>query len=71
MDLTSLALKKHIIADNGENGSGSRSSGADGKDIILEVPLGTVARYEEIGEKIFEITEDGEERIMLPGGKVV
>ena len=69
--LLHLRYKKHIIADNGENGSGSRSSGADGKDIILDVPLGTVARYEEIGEKIFEITEDGEERIMLPGGKVV
>ena len=67
--LLHLRYKKHIIADNGENGSGSRSSGADGKDIILEVPLGTVARYEEIGEKIFEITEDGEERIMLPGGQ--
>ncbi len=67
--LLHLRYKKHITADNGENGSGSRSSGADGKDIILEVPLGTVARYEETGEKIFEITEDGEERIMLPGGQ--
>lgn len=67
--LLHLRYKKHITADNGENGSGSRSSGADGQDIILDVPLGTVARYEETGEKIFEITEEGEEQILLPGGQ--
>ena len=67
--LLHLRYKKHITADNGENGGGQRSSGADGSDIILEVPLGTVARYEETGEKIFEITEDGEEQILLPGGQ--
>ena len=67
--LLHLRYKKHITADNGENGGGQRSSGADGSDIILEVPLGTVARYEETGEKMFEITEDGEEQILLPGGQ--
>lgn len=66
--LLHLRYNKHITADNGENGSGSRSSGADGQDIILDVPLGTVARYEETGEKIFEITEE-EEQILLPGGQ--
>ncbi len=67
--LLHLRYKKHITADNGGNGSGSRSSGADGEDVILDVPLGTVARYEETGEKIFEITEEGEEQILLPGGQ--
>ena len=70
--LLHLRYQKHVIAENGVNGSGHGSSGADGKDIILEVPLGTVARFEsEEGEPLdpIEITEDGEQRILLPGGR--
>lgn len=50
-------------------GGGSRSTGHSGEDQLVEVPLGTVARNSETGEKIFEITEDGEEKILLQGGK--
>jgi GTP-binding protein len=67
--LLHLKYRKHIKADNGVAGSGQKSSGGDGQDIILEVPIGTVARDEESGEKMLEIMEDGEERILLPGGK--
>ena len=67
--LLHLRYKKHVTAENGENGGGQRSTGADGKDIILEVPLGTVAKSAENQEVLLEITEDGEERILLPGGR--
>lgn len=67
--LLHLKFRKHIKADHGQNGSGQRSSGADGEDIILEVPIGTIAKDEETGEKLVEIMEDGEEQILLPGGK--
>jgi GTP-binding protein len=67
--LLHLRYKKHVLASNGESGSGSKSSGADGEDIILEVPLGTIAKNFETGEKLFEITTDGEERILTPGGR--
>ena len=67
--LIHLRYRKHIFAGHGEHGSGSRSSGATGEDIILDVPLGTIAKNPETGEQIFEITEHGEQRILLPGGK--
>tara|TARA_Y100001956_G_C4109750_1_gene181815 strand:+ start:215 stop:1204 length:990 start_codon:yes stop_codon:yes gene_type:complete len=67
--LLHLKYRKHIFADNGENGGGAGSSGSQGEDIILEVPLGTVAKDAETGERILEITEEGEEKIMLEGGK--
>lgn len=67
--LLHLKYKKHVIASNGKPGEGSRKSGADGEDIILEVPLGTVARNAETNELILEITEDGQEVILTPGGK--
>ncbi|QSE97554.1 GTPase ObgE [Fulvivirga lutea] len=67
--LLHLKYKKHVIASNGEVGGKSRSTGADGEDIIIEVPLGTVARNAETNEKLFEITEDGEERVLTPGGR--
>lgn len=66
--LLHLKYKKHVVAGNGGNGGGSHSTGADGKDIILEVPIGTIARDAETGEKILEIIEDGEEKILLKGG---
>jgi GTP-binding protein len=67
--LLHLKYKKHVIAESGKGGEGGRRTGADGKDVILEVPLGTVAKDAETGEKRFEITEDGQEVILTPGGR--
>ena len=67
--LLHLKYRKHVIAGNGGMGEGQRKSGAFGEDIILEVPLGTVAKDAETGEIKFEITEDGEEKILTPGGR--
>ncbi len=67
--LLHLKFRKHVIAEEGEGGSSSNSSGKQGKDEILEVPLGTVARDAETGEIHFEITEDGEEKVLVSGGR--
>jgi GTPase len=67
--LLHLKYRKHVIADDGENGLGGLKTGAKGKDIILEVPLGTVARDAESGEIDFEITEDGQTEVLTPGGR--
>lgn len=67
--LLHLRYKKHVIAKNGENGAGQRSSGADGADVTLEVPLGTVAKNAETEKVLFEITTHGEERILARGGR--
>jgi GTPase len=67
--LIHLKYRKHIIAAEGANGSSGNSSGKQGADEILEVPLGTVAKDEETGETLFEITEDGQEVILQPGGR--
>lgn len=67
--LLHLKFKKHIKADHGAAGSGAHRSGADGDDIILDVPLGTVAKDFETGAQEFEITEDGETVIWLAGGR--
>jgi GTP-binding protein len=67
--LLHLKYRKHVIAGNGVNGSGNLKQGADGPDEILEVPLGTVARYADSNEIITEIIEDGQTSIITPGGK--
>lgn len=67
--LLHLKYKKHVIAEPGKGGEGGLRTGAQGSDIVLEVPLGTVARDAETGEVRFEITEDGEEKILTPGGR--
>jgi GTPase len=67
--LIHLRYRKHVIAQNGVAGSGQNSTGAQGKDEILDVPLGTVAKDAETGEVLFEITQDGEEKILTPGGR--
>jgi len=67
--LLHLKYRKHIIAKDGESGSAGLSSGKFGKDEILEVPLGTIAKDSETGEVLFEITEDGETKILTPGGR--
>ena len=67
--LLSLKYRKHIIASGGGSGSSALCTGKFGKDEIIEVPLGTVAKDAETGEFLFEITEHGEEIILLSGGK--
>lgn len=67
--LLHLRYTKHLHAGHGESGGKQRSSGASGKDVIIEVPLGTVALQAETREKVGEITSDGQELILLEGGR--
>ncbi|MCD4788830.1 MAG: GTPase ObgE [Bacteroidales bacterium] len=67
--LLHLKYTKHIKAGNGQNGMGSLKTGADGKDIFLEIPLGTVARNADTGEFECEITEHGQTHILIKGGR--
>lgn len=64
-----LKFKQHIRAGHGGNGGKQRSTGADGEDVYVDVPLGTVVRDTETNKILFELTEDGEERILAKGGK--
>lgn len=67
--LLHLKYRKHIKAGHGDSGSGSTSTGAFGEDVYLDVPIGTIAKSVETGEVICEIMEEGQEVIILPGGK--
>jgi len=67
--LLHLKFERHLRAGHGENGSSANKTGAEGKDIIVEVPLGTVIRNAETDEIVLEITEDNEEKILLAGGR--
>jgi GTP-binding protein len=67
--LLHLRYYKNVLAENGEGGSSNNKTGRDGKDIIIEVPLGTIAVDEETGKKEAEILKDGQEIVLLPGGK--
>ena len=67
--LIHLKYQRHVFAGDGGNGSEDRSTGADGEDATIEVPLGTVARDAETGETICEITQDGESFILVKGGR--
>lgn len=67
--LLHLKYRKHVIAEPGGNGTSALKHGKNGKDEILEVPLGTVARDPETGEVLMEITENGEERVLVKGGR--
>ena len=67
--LLHLKYKKHVIAKSGEAGGAQNASGADGDDVILDVPLGTVARKADTNEFVCEITEDGQEVILTKGGR--
>ncbi|RRJ90909.1 GTPase ObgE [Paenimyroides tangerinum] len=64
-----LKFARHIKAGHGGDGGSARSTGSDGVDRYLEVPLGTVVKDKETGEVLFEITENGEKRILAKGGK--
>ena len=67
--LLHLKFRKHIFAENGTGGLGQNCTGAFGKDQIVEVPLGTIARRSETGELVCEINQDGQEIILSPGGR--
>jgi GTPase len=67
--LLHLKYKKHVIAEDGKGGEGGRRTGRDGNDVILDVPLGTVAKDAETNEVRFEINEDGQEVVLTPGGR--
>jgi GTPase len=67
--LLHLRYYKNVLAEDGENGSKNNSSGRSGKDIIIEVPLGTIARDEETQALEAEILEDGQEVVWMKGGR--
>jgi len=67
--LLHLKYKRHVLAGHGESGGGQNRHGADGEDVILEVPLGTVAKDAETGEFLFEVVNDGETRNLVAGGR--
>lgn len=67
--LLHLKYRKHIFAENGGNGSSSMKTGADGADVILDVPLGTVAKDAETNKILFEIVEDGDKIVLVKGGR--
>lgn len=67
--LLHLRYKRHMMAENGERGSGARMHGADAPDLYIDVPLGTIARDIETDEILAEVTHDGEEVILRKGGR--
>lgn len=67
--LLHLKYQRHVFAGHGGNGSRSTSTGADGQSVTIEVPLGTVAMEAETKEVLFEITTDGDEKILVAGGR--
>lgn len=67
--LLHLRYTKHVIAGDGGSGGSNQRSGKAGKDVVIEVPLGTLAKNEETGEVICEVMHDGEEHILLAGGR--
>lgn len=67
--LLHLRYTKHLMAEDGKSGMRQLMTGADGKDVVIEVPLGTIARFADSGEMACEITHDGEQKIVLKGGR--
>lgn len=67
--LLPLKYRRHIFAGNGQSGSGGRSFGKDGEDVVIDVPCGTVVYDAETGEFLCEVTNDGEEVKLLKGGR--
>ena len=67
--LLHLRFKKHIFAGHAENGMKANKTGANGEDVVIEVPLGTIAREADNGKFLFEITKHGEEHVMVKGGR--
>ena len=67
--LLHLKYERHILATNGESGSAKRSSGRDGEDRVIEVPCGTVVYDADTGEYLCDVTEDGQQVMLLKGGR--
>lgn len=67
--LLPLKYRKHIRAGHGDPGGKNQSTGKDGEDVYVDVPLGTIAKDAETGEILFEISEEGQEQIIMEGGK--
>lgn len=67
--LIHLRYARHVFAEHGASGSGARSSGKSGSDIYIDVPVGTVAYDAETGEFLCDVSEDGQEVVMLKGGR--
>jgi len=67
--LLHLKFRRHIFAEHGGRGGMQQCTGADGKDVIIEVPLGTVAKIADTENVLFEITSHGEEKILAKGGR--
>ncbi len=67
--LLHLKYKKHILAEDGKPGAGNQCSGASGADIVIEVPLGTVVKDAESGQKLVEIDQEGQEAVLMHGGR--
>lgn len=67
--LLHLKYERHVMATNGASGTGKRSTGKDGEDRVIEVPCGTVVYDAETGEFICDVTEDGQEVMLLQGGR--
>ena len=67
--LLHLKYQKHILCEDGKNGQGRNQTGSNGKNQIVEVPLGTVARNADTGEVIFEITEHEQTQTLMKGGR--
>jgi GTP-binding protein len=67
--LLHLKYRKHISAENGEPGNSANKKGADGNDVMVEVPVGTIAKDAETGEVLCEITSHGEKQILIKGGR--
>ena len=67
--LLHLKYQRHIFAGNGVSGGRQQSTGAEGKDVVVQVPLGTIAKNSETGEVLFEITSHDDEKILVRGGR--
>ncbi len=67
--LLHLKYERHILATNGESGSAKRSSGKNGEDRVIEVPCGTVVYDADTGEYLCDVTEDGQQVMLLKGGR--
>jgi GTPase len=67
--LLHLKYNKHFKAEHGKSGSGGLKTGAEGNDTYIDVPVGTLAKNVETGEVLFEITHNGQEQILVPGGR--
>ena len=67
--LLHLKYKRHIFAENGESGGAQQSTGRSGNDVVIDVPLGTIARNDDTGDLLFEITSNADKKILASGGR--